>query len=182
MEIILILIMEYKSIITASGATHTHLKILNESIFKLLINSQWMGSNKINITLDGFVKTNSPTMKTLYTKTLKNELTNEIINLQTNADMQDNDSSLVFRLLDVGNNIPFDLHDYVAGCVLAGGGTFNTCRVINNKKCEKNCNKCFTYDSILMGCIGNSFDEDIIEEKYKEYCNVLKYNLMRKID
>lgn len=170
-------ITNYKSIVTASGSTIIHLQFMNDN-FKISMDANWMGK-KMYIILDGFVKINTPIMKTLYTKTLKNQITNEIINLYI---PENHDSELAFRFFDIGKNVLFDCHDNVGGCVIAGNGIFNTCYAINGKKCIVNCDKCFTYDTILIGCIGNSFDEYSMESQYGQFDELLSYNLLRKVE
>ena len=163
----------YASIVTASGSTKVNLKITDD-IFVLSVISRWMGGEEINITLNGFVKENSPNMSTLNTCTLKDNITNK--NFVINK-IDDDYYQLSFRLLDVGGNVKFDTQDDVSGCVLAGNGIFNTCWAISRKKCKDNCNKCFTYDTILISCDGNMFNE---HSEYQKYDKVLKYHLLRK--
>lgn len=158
-----------------SGLTQITLDFIDET-FTLSINSQWMGSEKVNIVLNGFIKNNSNKMKTLYTNTLTDKENDETIDLTHSYNETDHDSLLVFRFIELDNNILFDIHDNVSGVVYAGGGYFNLC--CNN--CSNKCNKCFTYDSILIGCISESFNEYQKHPLYKKYKRLLKYNLMRK--
>ena len=156
-----------------SGLTQITLDFIDNT-FTLSIYSQWMGSDKINIVLNGSVKNNNNIMKTLYTNTLTNKDNGEIIDLTYSYNQNDKDSLLAFRFIDVDKNILFDIHDDVSGVVYAGGGYFNLC----NRNCDEICSKCFTYDSILIGCVDNL--KNMLPSVYKKYKKLLKYNLMRK--
>jgi len=163
------------------GLTQITLDFIDDT-FTLSVYSRWMGSEKIDIVLNGFVKNNNNNMKTLYVNTLTNKENDEIIELTHSYNSHDIDSELAFRFIDMNQNTLFDIHDNVSGVVYAGGGYFNQCSMFDkscDKECNK-CNKCFTYDSILIGCVGGLFNEYDSNSKYTKYANILKYNLMRK--
>lgn len=163
----------YASVFTASGSTKVNLTIEDDT-FTLMVISRWMGGTDLNFKLNGLVRKNSANMCTLNTCGLRDNLTGQYLEINK---IDDDYYMLSFRLLDVGGNVKFDMQDNVSGCVLAGNGIFNTCWSILQEKCkEKNCNKCFTYNTILIACDGNTFDEN---PTYKKYAEVLKYHLLR---
>lgn len=141
------------------GTTSVKLNI-DKDRFVLYCFNHWMGSDKTEFELTGFIKNNSCNMSTLYTECLLDKVTNKTIDYKDENLHRDPDSKLALRMIKVGQKIEVDDHDIAFEGMVMGGCDFN---------------RNGTYDVILISCSGKEFSccED------DQYTKCLKYVLLK---